>query len=228
MSNSVLRVDKLSHSYFQAGQELQILQEISFDLPKGEIVGLLGASGAGKSTLLHLVGLLDKPTNGEIYLFDEAVSGLSQKKRTLLRREKIGFVYQFHYLLAEFSALENVMIPMMLDGTSKSKAKSDAKDLLHEVGLDHRLTHRPSQLSGGEQQRVAIARALANRPQLLLADEPTGNLDENTTEEIFSLLLKMAKEREVLALIATHNLDLAARMDHCLKLKGRHVVDDAA
>lgn len=218
-----LRVESLSHSYFQAGNELSILEDVSFSIDEGEVVGLVGSSGAGKSTLLHLVGLLDHVHKGEIYLFGDAVHGLSQKKRTLIRREKIGFVYQFHYLLAEFSALENVQIPMMIDGMSKKQAQEKAKALLDEVGLSHRLKHRPNQLSGGEQQRVAICRALANDPDILLADEPTGNLDEDTTKEIFDLLLKLAKDRNLLALIATHNLDLAGKMDYCLRLKDKKI-----
>lgn len=224
MSNAeddiLLNVTHLAKTYKQGDrQELPVLKDVSLRLKKGEIVALVGQSGAGKSTLLHCVGLLDQPTSGEIMINGVDVSRRSDRDRTLIRRQIMGFVYQFHYLQPEFTALENVMIPMMIAGIRKKEAMSDAAELLSIMGLGERLTHRPARLSGGEQQRVAIARALANRPKLLLADEPTGNLDEGTSAHIFALLMEAVKQRGVSALVATHNLQLASQMDRVLTLE---------
>ncbi|TAN56115.1 MAG: ABC transporter ATP-binding protein, partial [Rhodospirillales bacterium] len=186
---------------------------------RGEIVAMLGPSGVGKSTLLHIAGLLEKPDAGEVVLAGAEASRLSDDKRTELRRASLGFVYQYHHLLPEFSALENVVLPQMIAGISKTKAAERARDLLGRLGLAGRESHRPGQLSGGEQQRVAIARALANNPKLLLADEPTGNLDPATADVVFQELLSLVREQGLAALIATHNPDLAARMDRRVLLK---------
>ena len=185
----------------------------------GEIVALVGPSGAGKSTLLHIAGLLEDPDQGEVTVTGQECSQLSDDERTALRRTKIGFVYQFHHLLPEFSAVENIMIPLMANGIEKRRARDAAFKLVEGVGLSDRSSHRPAQLSGGEQQRVAIARALSNSPMVLLADEPTGNLDNQTALGVFQLLQKLVRDREVGALVATHNLDLAKKMDRILRLE---------
>lgn len=218
MSNIVLQADGLEKTHHQGESSLTIFKDISLSVAKGEIVALVGQSGAGKSTLLQMVGLLDQPTNGFVYINGKDVSRLDDKGRTLLRRQKIGFVYQFHFLQPEFSAIENVMIPQIIAGTSKDHAYTNVKPLLERLGLGHRLDHRPARLSGGEQQRVAIARALANQPSLLLADEPTGNLDPKTSDEVFNLLIEQARTEGIGALIATHNMDLARKMDRILIL----------
>ena len=197
---------------------LEVLRGATLHLAKGEIVGLIGPSGAGKSTLLQIAGLLDAPSSGSVEVAGKAAHTLGERGRTLLRRTTLGFVYQFHHLLKEFSALENVMIPQQLAGTRPATAHARAKDLLTRVGLDHRLNHRPAKLSGGERQRVAIARALANKPAVLLADEPTGNLDPQTADNVFNLLLDLTRSQGLSALIATHNLDLGARLDRLVRL----------
>ena len=185
---------------------------------RGEMVALIGPSGAGKSTLLQICGLLEPPSAGEVLIKGEDAGKLSDDERTALRRTTIGFVYQYHHLLPEFSALENIVIPQMIAGIARKEAEGRAKELLNLVGLGKRLDHRPAQLSGGEQQRVAIARALANAPALLLADEPTGNLDHRTADEVFSLLTKLVKAVGLAAMVATHNLELARRMDRILTI----------
>ncbi|HEY1097224.1 MAG TPA: ABC transporter ATP-binding protein [Alphaproteobacteria bacterium] len=198
---------------------------VSLDVKPGEIIALIGRSGAGKSTLLHMMGLLDRPEEGVVTINGKDTSRISEQERTLMRRDSIGFVYQFHHLLPEFTALENVMMPQLIAGKSKEDAKLRAEELLTQVGLGSRVLHRPQQLSGGEQQRVAIARALANRPALLLADEPTGNLDPFTADAVFDVLLNVVRQQKVGALIATHNPELAKRMDRTLILdKGVIVV----
>lgn len=191
----------------------------------GEIVALVGPSGAGKSTLLQMIGLLDKPTSGQIKIDGKLISKQDDEALTLLRRHSIGFVYQFHFLQAEFSAIENVMIPLMIAGVSKADAKEKAGQLLSQMGLGHRLTHRPARLSGGEQQRVAIARALANDPKILLADEPTGNLDPKTSEDVFAMLIERARVAGIGALIATHNMDLARKMDRILLMQDGQLIE---
>jgi lipoprotein-releasing system ATP-binding protein len=203
----------------QAGTELQVLNGVDLALQPGEVVALVGPSGAGKSTLLHLAGLLERPNGGTVLIGGEDCSDLSDERRTLLRRRDIGFVYQFHHLLPEFSALENVMLPQMIAGVPRSRARTKAAALLDQVGLAPRAQHRPARLSGGEQQRVAIVRALANDPNLLLGDEPTGNLDHATGESVLNTLLDLVRRTGLAALIATHNLDLARRLDRVLALE---------
>lgn len=215
----VLLLDNVRHSYPEGqGGRLQILHGVSLSVNRGEIIALIGRSGAGKSTLLHMMGLLDRPEDGKVRISGKDTSTISEQERTLMRRDQIGFVYQFHHLLPEFTALENVMMPQLIAGKPKDQAKLRAQELLDQVGLGQRVMHRPQQLSGGEQQRVAIARALANKPALLLADEPTGNLDPFTADAVFDILLNVVRQQKVGALIATHNPELAKRMDRTLIL----------
>ena len=222
MSEEVLRLSGIQRRFRQGTDDLEILRGIDLTLARGETTALVGPSGSGKSTLLHIAGLLERPSRGEVIIEKHACSALSDAARTRLRRETIGFIYQFHHLLPDFTALENVMMPRLLDGSSKRRARIDAGRLLERVGLAHRLDHRPAKLSGGEQQRVAIARALANGPAVLLADEPTGNLDPRTANQVMELLLQTCAHEGTSALIATHNLELAARMTKKLVLdKGR-------
>lgn len=215
----LLTAQNLEKTHIQGDERLTIFKDISLAIASGEIVALVGPSGAGKSTLLQMIGLLDKPTSGQILIDGRNVAALQDEERTLLRRKKLGFVYQFHFLQPEFSALENVMMPLMISGVSKSEAAERAGQLLGQMGLSHRLDHRPARLSGGEQQRVAIARALANNPTILLADEPTGNLDPATSEHVFDMLITRVRSSGIGALIATHNLELARRMDRILTLQ---------
>ncbi len=214
----------LSKHYKQAHNTLQILNNVDLRLYAGEITALIGPSGSGKSTLLHILGLLDSPSSGEIYIGDRDIARLSDRDRTYLRNGHIGFVYQFHHLLPEFSALENVALPQIIAGIRPAIAQQKAADLLIQLGLEHRLKHRPATLSGGEQQRVAIARALVNDPYLLFADEPTGNLDPETSEEVFDILLQQVRSRGIGALIATHNMELANQMDRVLEVKSGRVL----
>jgi lipoprotein-releasing system ATP-binding protein len=227
MSNVLLEVEGLTKIYHQGDEDLTILNGVSLQVNAGEIVALVGPSGSGKSTLLQQIGLLDTPTSGAIKMSGRDVSNLNDEQRTLLRRHYIGFVYQFHYLQPEFSALENVVIPQMIAGKSRAEAEDKATAILDGIGLGHRLSHRPARLSGGEQQRVAIARALANDPKLLLADEPTGNLDPKTSEEVFGMLIARARNSGIGAVIATHNLDLARRMDRVVEIGGGRLVISA-
>lgn len=215
----VLKLSGITRTFKQGRADLHVLNGAEIEVKRGEIVAMLGPSGVGKSTLLHIAGLLEKPDAGEVVLAGAEASRLSDDKRTELRRASLGFVYQYHHLLPEFSALENVVLPQMIAGISKTKAAERARDLLGRLGLAGRESHRPGQLSGGEQQRVAIARALANNPKLLLADEPTGNLDPATADVVFQELLSLVREQGLAALIATHNPDLAARMDRRVLLK---------
>ncbi len=225
MSNVLLKAENLGRVYHQAGETLNVLHDANFEIRAGEIVALVGPSGSGKSTLLQSVGLLDRPTSGRILIAGEdAVAGNDDEKRTALRRKYIGFVYQFHYLLPEFTALENVTIPQMIAGKTRKEGEGRAKELLESLKLGHRLDHRPARLSGGEQQRVAIARALANSPKLLLADEPTGNLDPETSNGVFEMLTDLVRSTGIGALIATHNMDLAERMDRILELKAGRII----
>ncbi len=224
MSNEpLLELANLEKVFSQGGETLSIFNDLSLVVEVGEIVALVGQSGAGKSTLLHIAGLLDKPSFGTVLIEGRDVTGFSDYKRTILRRHFIGFIYQFHYLLPEFSAMENVILPQMIAGKSCKEAKERAVYLLESLNLGHRLKHRPARLSGGEQQRVAIARALANEPKLILADEPTGNLDPDTSAEVFDMLLSLVKNEGACALIATHNLDLADQMDRILELRNGKV-----
>lgn len=222
-ASSALHVYRLSRSFTQAGNELKVLKNIDIDIKQGEMVALVGPSGAGKSTLLQHVGLLEKPQDGQISIMGEETSLMRDKARTKIRLNEIGFVYQYHHLLPEFSALENVIIPQMIAGKSEGAARDYGLKLLTMLGLSTRIDHRPARLSGGEQQRVAIARALANRPSLLLADEPTGNLDPKTAEQVFKLLRKLVDKTNIATLIATHNMELAAKMDRVLILKNGQV-----
>jgi lipoprotein-releasing system ATP-binding protein len=202
-----------------AGTELRVLNGVDLALRPGEIVALVGPSGAGKSTLLHVAGLLERPDGGAVLIGGEDCGSLSDERRTLLRRSEIGFVYQFHHLLPEFSALENVMLPQMIAGVVRRRARGKAAELLERVGLASRAGHRPARLSGGEQQRVAIVRALANEPRILLADEPTGNLDHATGDDVLRTLLDLVRHAGLAALIATHNLELARRLDRIVGLE---------
>lgn len=221
---AILELDAVVRTYKQVEASLEVIRGASLKVPAGELVGLIGPSGAGKSTLLHVAGLLELPDGGEVRIAGRACGGMSDGERTAVRRTEIGFVYQFHHLLPEFSALENVMLPQMLSGTARSAARRRAAELIESVGLSARASHRPARLSGGEQQRVAIARALANGPRLLLADEPTGNLDTHTAEDVFGLLIDSVRESGLAAIIATHNLDLAAKMDRVVRLEDGRLV----
>ena len=225
MSDPALELDGIVKTFEQGGASLEVLRGASLSVEPGEIVALVGPSGAGKSTLLHIAGLLEQPSDGDVLLNGESCGGLSDDRRTELRRGIVGFVYQFHHLLPEFSALENVVLPQMVAGVARRQARVRAHELLGVVGLGERETHRPGKLSGGEQQRVAIARALANAPRLLIADEPTGNLDQHTAADVFAMLLEMVRQSGLAALIATHNSDLAARMDRVLALRDGAVVE---
>jgi lipoprotein-releasing system ATP-binding protein len=225
MSEAVLELRGISRSFRQGAGRLEVLREVSLAVRPGEIVALIGPSGAGKSTLLQISGLLEPPTSGEILIKGEPAGRLSDARRTELRRTAIGFVYQYHHLLPEFSAAENVILPQMIAGLSRGRARGRALELLAMVGLSQRAEHRPAQLSGGEQQRVAIARALANGPALLLADEPTGNLDHTTADGVFSMLVKLVRAVGLGALVATHNLALADQMDRILALDDGRLVE---
>ncbi|MGB0058167.1 MAG: ABC transporter ATP-binding protein [Methyloceanibacter sp.] len=213
-----LHLQDLRRAYAQGSRVIEVLTGATASLYPGEAVALLGPSGAGKSTLLHIAGLLERPDAGAVVIDGVDCVRLGDSERTRMRRAEIGFIYQFHHLLPEFSALENIVLPQLILGLSRREAEDRAKQLLHSLGLDERGDHRPAQLSGGEQQRVAIARAVANGPKLLLADEPTGNLDPHTAERVFEQLLSLVRQSGVAALIATHNLELAARMDRTLHL----------
>jgi lipoprotein-releasing system ATP-binding protein len=224
MSDILLKTENLQRVYHQGGENLTVLHNADIEIKAGEIVALVGPSGSGKSTLLQMAGLLDKPTSGKVFIAGQDATGGDDETRTAMRRQFIGFVYQFHYLLPEFSALENVVIPQMIAGKKKSEAIEIAKGLLTHLKLDHRLEHRPARLSGGEQQRVAMARALANGPKLLLADEPTGNLDPETSNGVFEMLTDLVRSTGIGAMIATHNMDLAERMDRILELKAGRII----
>ena len=225
MSDPVLELSGLEKVYKRGEPgEVAVLRGAGVTVASGEVVALVAPSGAGKSTLLHIAGLLDTPDAGEVKIAGDRMDGLSDRKRTRVRRQQVGFVYQFHHLLPEFTALENIVLPQLADGVSRSKADARAQDLLGRVGLSGRVDHRPSALSGGEQQRVAFCRALANGPKLLLADEPTGNLDPGTSDVVFDALMELVRETGMGALIATHNLELAARMDRTVRLEEGRIV----
>src|SRR6202012_3077950 len=220
----MLRLENISRRYKEGEGQLEVFRDLNMSLEAGEIVALVGPSGAGKSSLLHIAGLLEAPSAGEIYINSVAASRLPDQERTRIRRDTIGFVYQAHHLLPEFDALENVVMPQMIAGKSREAASREAARLLTTLGLGQRLTHRPAQLSGGEQQRVAIARALANKPRILLADDPPGNLDPRPSGGVFDALIGITRSEGLAALIATHNFELAARMDRALLLhQGRLV-----
>jgi lipoprotein-releasing system ATP-binding protein len=219
-----LALARVERRYKQATGFLEILRGADMAIAPGELVALVAPSGTGKSTLLHVAGLLEKPDGGEVFIGGAPTSNMDDAGRTRLRREEIGFVYQFHHLLPEFSALENVLLPQLVRGFRKSEAADRAKQLLGFLGLAERLDHRPAELSGGEQQRVAIARAVANAPRVLLADEPTGNLDPHTAGHVFSTLVAIVRASGLAALIATHNLELAARMDRRVTIRDGRIV----
>ncbi|CAN7246694.1 ABC transporter ATP-binding protein [Rhizobium rhizogenes] len=223
--NVVLQLSGVERHYGQGETRLSILKSADFALHSGEIVALVAPSGTGKSTLLHVAGLLEHPDAGEVTINGHACEGLSDEKRTAVRRSEIGFVYQFHHLLPEFSALENIMMPQLISGLSRKEASVRAAQLLDYMRIGHRADHRPTELSGGEQQRVAIARAVANAPLVLLADEPTGNLDPETAHYVFDALEALVRQSGLAALIATHNHDLAARMDRRVTINDGKVVE---
>lgn len=218
MNNSVLELKNIQRTFTQGDQRLTVLHDINLQLNAGEIVALVGPSGSGKSTLLQLAGLLEFPSSGEVYIAGNACGKMNDRERTALRLKMIGYVYQFHHLLPEFNALENIMLPQLIASHPMKEAESQANRLLQSFNLENRWSHRPSRLSGGEQQRVAILRAVANQPKILLADEPTGNLDEATAEIVFNELVGLVRKHQMAALIATHNLELAKRMDHTIRL----------
>jgi lipoprotein-releasing system ATP-binding protein len=221
----MLQLRAVSRGYAQGEARVQVLAEADLAVMPGQSVALIAPSGAGKSTLLHLAGLLERPDSGEVLIAGGPTSLLDDRSRTALRRTEIGFVYQFHHLLPEFSAIENVVMPQLIRGLDGREAAARAEELLRFLGLGHRLTHRPGELSGGEQQRVAIARAVANAPRLLLADEPTGNLDPRTSEQVFDTLVALARATGLSSVIATHNLDLAGRLDRRVTLREGRVVE---
>ena len=225
MNNPILQLRDIYKSY-NAGRpnEVNVLQGINLELAAGETCALVAPSGAGKSTLLHIAGLLDVPDRGSILLNGAEIAAKNDAQRTTLRRRDIGFVYQFHHLLPEFNAIENIVLPQLADGKTDRAARKRAGELLEMVGLSHRANNRPSQLSGGEQQRVAFCRALANNPQVLLADEPTGNLDQTTSYHVFDVLMQVVRDTGLTALIATHNPEMVKRMDRCVQLANRTLV----
>jgi lipoprotein-releasing system ATP-binding protein len=229
-NDAVLHCEGLGKTYAEGALYTQVFDNLELTVRKGETVAILGASGAGKSTLLHLLGGLDTPTAGEVFVAGQKMSGLSDAARGTLRNRALGFVYQFHHLLPEFTALENVMLPVLLAGSAVADASTRAKALLESVGLGHRLAHKPGELSGGERQRAAVARALVNRPACVLGDEPTGNLDEKTAEKVFELMLALNREQHTSLVMVTHDRSLARRLDRVLELhegKLRELAHDA-
>jgi lipoprotein-releasing system ATP-binding protein len=222
---ATLRLDNVFRSYIQGKNKLNILKGVQLTISAGEMVALVAPSGAGKSTLLHAAGLLEKPDSGDVYIGGQSTRELGDGARTALRRKEIGFVYQFHHLLPEFSALENLVIPQLIAGCKKAVAVERANKLIDYMQISKRAHHRPAELSGGEQQRVAIARAVANAPRLLMADEPTGNLDPKTSQIVFDMLYSLVRESRLAGLIATHNHDLARKMDRCVTIVSGQVVD---
>lgn len=225
MNNTTLTLKNINKTFRQGNEILEVLKDVNLDIRPKEVVALIGPSGSGKSTLLQIAGLLENPTDGEVYIDGENCTGNSDNVRTMLRRDYLGFVYQYHNLLPDFDAAENVIIPQLIAGVKYKEAADKAMWLLQRLGLNEREHHRQAELSGGEQQRVAIARALANAPKLLLADEPTGNLDPNTSDNVFLTLLEVVKETGLSALIATHNIDLAHKMDRVVSLKDGRLID---
>ncbi|MEQ1865315.1 MAG: ABC transporter ATP-binding protein [Micropepsaceae bacterium] len=220
-----LLLHDVTRTFGSGAETLEIFRNVTAQIMPGEVVALVGPSGSGKSSLLHIAGLLEPPSSGSVVIGGRDCSKLDDRERTRIRREELGFVYQFHHLLPEFNALENVAMPQRIGGKSARDAEVVAQRLLTMVGLQHRLTHRPAKLSGGEQQRVAIARALANQPRLILADEPTGNLDQKTADMVFGVLVDMCRSRGVSALIATHNLQMAVKMDRTWLLHAGKLID---
>ncbi len=222
----LVQVREMTKEFSQGSRSLRVLEDIDLDLLRGEMVAIIGQSGAGKSTLLHCLGTLDLPTYGEILFDDVDIVSLSPPQLARFRNESIGFVFQFHHLLPEFTAVENVMMPAMIGRTPQREAREYAESMLEAVGMAHRLRHRPGELSGGEQQRVAIARALVRRPKLLLADEPTGNLDTNTSAEVHDLMFRLNEEHGITMLVVTHNLDLAHSFPRVIRMADGHLIGD--
>lgn len=219
MTVELLRCENISKFYQEGENRVQVLKNVSFSIQQGELVAIVGSSGSGKSTLLHTLGGLDHASEGEVFIKGQSLQSLSSNALAKLRNQNLGFVYQFHHLMADFSALENVMMPMLIGNTNRTEAKDRAEKILGSVGLSHRINHRPSALSGGERQRVAIARALVNNPALVLADEPTGNLDQKTTEHIFELIKQLNAEQGIAFLLVTHDLSLADKLQRCLIMR---------
>ncbi len=225
MINPVLSVNNLSKFYFQGGKQLQIFNNINLSIYPGEVIALLGPSGSGKSTLLNILGMLDNCSNGDLYIKNHHINKLSQEEKTKLRGKEIGFVFQFHHLLQDFSALENVILPQIINNIDEKQALKIAKQLLNDMGLSSRLSHIPSMLSGGEQQRVSIARAVSTSPSILIADEPTGNLDKNTAKDVFDLLLNIGKQFNIAIIFATHDLSLVNKADRKFTLDQFNLVE---
>lgn len=224
-SDNVLLLESISRIYNQGNKEIKVLDNVNLSVKKGEIVSLIGNSGSGKSSLLHIAGLLELPNSGEIIINDIKFSAMSEKERTISRRNSIGFIYQFHHLLSDFTAIDNIMIPMLIAGHQKSYAKDKAEKLLSKLELFDRKDHLPSQMSGGEQQRVSIARSLANNPDILLADEPTGNLDSKTADIVFNQFLDLAKDENMSVLLATHNIKLSDKSDRVISLQNGSLLE---
>jgi lipoprotein-releasing system ATP-binding protein len=224
-SDNVLLLESISRIYNQGNNEIKVLDNVNLSVKKGEIVSLIGNSGSGKSSLLHIAGLLELPNSGEIIINDIKFSAMSEKERTISRRNSIGFIYQFHHLLSDFTAIDNIMIPMLIAGHQKSYAKDKAEKLLSKLELFDRKDHLPSQMSGGEQQRVSIARSLANNPDILLADEPTGNLDSKTADIVFNQFLDLAKDENMSVLLATHNIKLSDKSDRVISLQNGSLLE---
>ena len=225
LAKPVLRLEGISRIYHQGEKELTVFRNLNLEVFPGELVALVGPSGAGKSSLLHIAGLLEDPDDGDIVIDGQGCIEMDDQARTAIRRRDIGFIYQFHHLLPEFTALENVVIPQLINGLERQEAEERSQQLLTMLGINERADHRPAELSGGEQQRVAIARAVANGPKLLLADEPTGNLDPSTSARVYRQLVELARQAGLSAIIATHNLALAAKMDRQLTLENGQLVD---
>ncbi len=219
MKSHLLHCQHITKYYQEGAQQTQVLKDVSFSMQTGELVAIVGSSGSGKSTLLHVLGGLDQPTSGEVFIQNQSLQKINANQLAQLRNQYLGFVYQFHHLMADFSALENVMMPMLIGKQNKSEAQDRAEKMLTAVGLSHRISHRPSALSGGERQRVAIARSLVNHPALVLADEPTGNLDRKTTESIFDLIKQLNQEQNIAFLLVTHDLALAEKLSRRLVMQ---------
>ncbi|MDC4237959.1 lipoprotein-releasing ABC transporter ATP-binding protein LolD [Pasteurella multocida] len=219
MKSHLLHCQHITKYYQEGAQQTQVLKDVSFSMQAGELVAIVGSSGSGKSTLLHVLGGLDQPTSGEVFIQNQSLQKINTNQLAKLRNQYLGFVYQFHHLMADFSALENVMMPMLIGKQNKSEAQDRAEKMLTAVGLSHRISHRPSALSGGERQRVAIARSLVNHPALVLADEPTGNLDRKTTESIFDLIKQLNQEQNIAFLLVTHDLALAEKLSRRLVMQ---------